>query len=812
MTCLSVVRRGMAVSLVLVMLGATSSQAVPDRAIASLRALPRSESADWQVSWNEETGAPISVYGSRSEPLAATGSDVSEEVRKYLLDHGDLFGVGRASDDCRLERVVEMDGIRHYHMEQTYRGLPVLDGVYNVSVDAESRIVMVTGSARPGLSGDVVPSIGPMAAVRFACRGISGARLESGTTPRLVVRARGALASPAYEVRIVGSLPTDASLVLVDARSGEVFGRRAMTHPFDGLANAYPVYPTPGVPPTEVVLPRLAGDGSHLTGTYVTVHNGAGADMVRANGDFRVPPEDSLEFAQAHAYYHADRYLAFLRGLGYSDPTPVTIETNACGTGLPLGYEDYQGVHLSRSYKNAAYDAGVIAHEVQHFVTNRLVTIVPPDMFGPSEPGAIHEGLSEYFQAAYTLDGDINVWSGGDASCGSGSTFRRRSVINDGSYFRFPNYNALLVCGWPQPNDHTNGLILAGGIWDLRARIGANLTNQLALQAIPFLPHVPTMGCYFDALCEADHLFHSSREFLAITIVRANRYLNCKPKPQLYGAQTIYVGEPATYTVGPNPDTDCGYVPYFTTTWQRRPFCPSGGCVPWNVVEPELSEYTTTETVPNVFELRAYVFDTWGRCDTTYIQQVQVFYPLSVAISGPQTLDLSLCQPGHWTSTVSGHAPLQYRWEWQSGTSWHTIGTASSVDYQPNALFPRGVIRLTVTDAEGQSKYAGMPVALLGTCGGGGDEGRPAMAFDIQPTSGVRGRTAAVALSSPALTRARLEVVDVTGRRVAVPYDGWLEPGSRQVEWTATTLPSGVYFYRLVTPVRSVTKRFVLIR
>jgi hypothetical protein len=64
---------------------------------------------------------------------------------------------------------------------------------------------------------------------------------------------------------------------------------------------------------------------------------------------------------------------------------------------------------------------------------------------------------------------------------------------------------------------------------------------------------------------------------------------------------------------------------------------------------------------------------------------------------------------------------------------------------------------------------------------------------------------------------ARLLIVDVAGRQVAVLYDGWLEGGDHILAWDGKTAggiesPSGVYFYALTAGSRTMTQRLVLER
>lgn len=59
----------------------------------------------------------------------------------------------------------------------------------------------------------------------------------------------------------------------------------------------------------------------------------------------------------------------------------------------------------------------------------------------------------------------------------------------------------------------------------------------------------------------------------------------------------------------------------------------------------------------------------------------------------------------------------------------------------------------------------------------------------------------------------RLEVFDVTGRKVAVLVDGERKPiGNHQVRFDGTGLSSGVYFYRLKTAGQTLTRKMLLVK
>jgi hypothetical protein len=50
------------------------------------------------------------------------------------------------------------------------------------------------------------------------------------------------------------------------------------------------------------------------------------------------------------------------------------------------------------------------------------------------------------------------------------------------------------------------------------------------------------------------------------------------------------------------------------------------------------------------------------------------------------------------------------------------------------------------------------------------------------------------------------------GNQLAVLVDNILDPGSYEINWNASSLPSGVYFYKLSAANFSATKKLMLIK
>ena len=59
---------------------------------------------------------------------------------------------------------------------------------------------------------------------------------------------------------------------------------------------------------------------------------------------------------------------------------------------------------------------------------------------------------------------------------------------------------------------------------------------------------------------------------------------------------------------------------------------------------------------------------------------------------------------------------------------------------------------------------------------------------------------------------AQLKVYDILGREVTTLVNEEKQPGNYEVEFNASSLPSGIYFYRLTSGVFSNTKKFILLK
>jgi photosystem II stability/assembly factor-like uncharacterized protein len=62
------------------------------------------------------------------------------------------------------------------------------------------------------------------------------------------------------------------------------------------------------------------------------------------------------------------------------------------------------------------------------------------------------------------------------------------------------------------------------------------------------------------------------------------------------------------------------------------------------------------------------------------------------------------------------------------------------------------------------------------------------------------------------ISNIKLIIFDILGREDATLVNEVLQPGTYEVEWVGSNYPSGIYFYKLVTPEYTETKKMILIR
>ena len=145
------------------------------------------------------------------------------------------------------------------------------------------------------------------------------------------------------------------------------------------------------------------------------------------------------------------------------------------------------------------------------------------------------------------------------------------------------------------------------------------------------------------------------------------------------------------------------------------------------------------------------------------------------------------------------------------GSAYADGGGVAIITFDPGDLIGRMDVTLTVTAFNGIPSIEQLDVQSGSTAvaeAGAARLGSFPNPFDT---------TTRISLALDRDQAVRLDVFDVTGRRVRTLHEGPLAAGSHRLEWDGTTdagapVAAGTYFYRLTTETRTETRRLVRLR
>lgn len=357
--------------------------------------------------------------------------------------------------------------LRTIRLQQTHRGLPVLRRGAGVAFDANGQARFAVVQLEESLPTDTIPGIGAEQAARVA-RARTGLDTKASDA-RLVVFPTPAGARLAWIVVPSGRVPMVpyAPVLVLDAKTGDTIVRWNAVH--TALARVYPANPvtTPNLIEVELPVPEGAttlsnerirsancidrGNRRTVSKSQFRVCDIEQTAIADDDGNFLQEPaaDDAPEdaFAEVSLFYHANRAYGYFSALGMPElPLLTTVSNLRLPSELVTGQPDSSGKLLP--YQNAfyvggqtifselfdanppalffgqgprrdySYDADIVYHEFGHAAIDH--TIAFPFWFHADEqglstsPGAMHEGIADYFAAVLTGDPYVGEYMAGD--------------------------------------------------------------------------------------------------------------------------------------------------------------------------------------------------------------------------------------------------------------------------------------------------------------------------------------------------------------------------------------------------------------
>lgn len=173
-----------------------SSSVTPLTSKAAFERFEQAEGGSWVVKWHPATGTPGTIYGTGLK-IADWGRNSLEEGRRHanrlLAEHAELLGLGTST----FQEVIgaRMGRTWSFTFDQSFRGVPVLEGRADVRINMSGVVAMLGSRAWPIPEDfNTTPTIGAQVAQAAAWTELGGEPNGAVPAPRLVIW--GDIASP----------------------------------------------------------------------------------------------------------------------------------------------------------------------------------------------------------------------------------------------------------------------------------------------------------------------------------------------------------------------------------------------------------------------------------------------------------------------------------------------------------------------------------------------------------------------------------------------------------------------------------------
>ena len=439
----------------------------------------------------DDSGRVVKARLDESAPVAsARRHDVQAVALAFVRKNTRVLGVAADLGDLRVTSA----GDGAVDLQQLVDGRPLFGAEIRLLVDDGGRVTTVYDHVIRGVTATAqTPRVS-------ADQAFAAVTDVAATTPEL-----GWVLDDMGRPLAVWRIDDGAVRFLVDAQSGAVLSRDDSMREASAQGAIYDEnsYMTPY--PTEGDLLDLASDQT-LRGPNVIVLASAGT-TVQGQFDFAT---GTPGFGQVMVYHHLDHVARWLADRGFQ-PRKRAIPVHTRAFRMLNAYFDPRadGIFLGATPAfDTADDADVFVHEFGHAVVHAYA----PGLLGSKwslGDASLHEGYADflsciYFDNPYTAAAlHLALQKEGDAGA---------YLAKIGFDPRHPGRACNSGHVYPRDADadpHVTGMIASSALWDVRAKIGKDAGDKLALRAIAHLAKSDNdFTDLLEAVLEADRRAH----------------------------------------------------------------------------------------------------------------------------------------------------------------------------------------------------------------------------------------------------------------------------------------------------------------
>jgi hypothetical protein len=460
-------------------------------------------SIPWQMEWDDTVER---VRQLRSGLLRLPAGQLEAVAEQFVRQQGELLDIPASTELALVERKQSLSGT-HVHFEQRYRGLRIEGTQISLHLDPAGRLFWINNQSA---SADRVANqirLNEPGALSLVLQDLKPdlTTLRAPGRAELVFAPRAGALIHAWEVSVAANDPLGDWIYLVDAESGTILEKRDLLQ----FARGRVLFPNPivtlknpglrdlaaqdsgrnqttaeancdrsAVPLSayrEVELLGLSASSGMLDGEFVSTGGSGVPSDIRAKGnpDFVYERCDS-RFNEVNAYYTIDSIQRYIHLIGFNGVNNRSIRVNASGF-----------INFGRSQDNSFYspstkelvfglggihdaeDGEIVAHEYGHSIQDNQI----PGFGRSPEALALGEGFGDTLAALFFVpfsdgfhDELVGEW---DASFYNGNVPVPFLRAVDGTR-TFLNFD---LAG----DEHRNGTIWSGALWQFFIRSGRNL-------------------------------------------------------------------------------------------------------------------------------------------------------------------------------------------------------------------------------------------------------------------------------------------------------------------------------------------------
>lgn len=422
-----------------------------------------------------------------------------------------MLGLTGSHNLRQVKRINSRRGQVKFRFQQTYKGIPVLNSGYLISVAEAGEINYISGDFYKDINLNTDPKLNAGQVISSIETDLRGTALDYWKEPELSIypqlsEDKAEAFALVWHVRVRVEGQPEAWRYYIDAKNGSIIEKKSLVddvhsvhHGFveseiNAETEAARMRRVNGSGKVYVVSPNYGGTVSRtlhrlddvsprrLEGDNVSVDYYNQTNATSSTGTFNYSSTNS-HFDEVMAYYHSDEFEAWLigKGLGTSQVDEVLVTTrhpSIYAGAIAAAREVYFGDSAS-GLNNPTREAAVITHEYMHVVSETY-----NDLQDLGEPDAMDEAYSDYFGIAYRDDfGGVHSSVMGEYIDQSGGKNYTRDLNNS---WTMDDYNDIDLEPNEETQQHDRSVIFSGALWDFRSdpNVNADIADELVLESL----------------------------------------------------------------------------------------------------------------------------------------------------------------------------------------------------------------------------------------------------------------------------------------------------------------------------------------